>query len=70
MHRMGERERRERKRERRREYLAGSYYDIIRPFFQRARERETEYYVAFRQRIADEDAKIRQKNLPDNFHVC
>ena len=30
---------------------------------ERARERETEYYVsAFGRRIADEEAKIRQKN--------
>ena len=33
-------------------------------------ESETEYYVAFGRRIADEEAKIRQKNLPDNFPVC
>ena len=37
---------------------------------ERERERETEYYVAFGRRIADEEAKIRQKNLPDNFRVC
>ena len=34
------------------------------------RERETEYYVAFGRRIADEEAIIRQQNLPDNFPVC
>ena len=33
-------------------------------------ERETEYYVAFGRRIADEEAKIRQENLPDYFPVC
>ena len=33
-------------------------------------ERETEYYVVFERRIADEEAKIRQQNLPDNFPVC
>ena len=35
------------------------------------KKRETEYYVsAFGRRIADEEAKIRQKNVPDNFPVC
>ena len=37
---------------------------------ERERERETEYYVAFGRRIADEEAIIRQQNLPDNFPVC
>ena len=34
---------------------------------EREREKETEYYVAFGRRIADDEAKMRPKNLPDNF---
>ena len=57
----------ERERDREREKEKERESEIER---ERERERETEYYVAFGRRIADEEAKIRQKNLPDNFPVC
>ena len=69
-----EREReRQREREREREIKRERERERERRKRERERkreERETEYYVAFGGRIADEEATIRQKNLPDNFPVC
>ena len=59
---------REREREKRREREGEGERERDRDR-DRERERDTEYYVAFGRRIADEEAKIRQKNLPDNFPV-